>query len=87
MSQAALDQVHQQEGEIVEHVAGGDPGIEFDGIEQHRLSFEQHDIAEMQIAVTAPHEPCALARIEQRTQPRQRGACRVAERAHLIGRE
>ena len=53
--QPALDQVHQQEGEIVEHVAGGDLGIEFDGVEQHRRAVEQDDIAEMQIAVAAPH--------------------------------
>ena len=31
--QPALDQVHQQESEIVQHVASGDPGIELDGVE------------------------------------------------------
>ena len=60
--QPALDQVHQQEGEIVEHVAGGDLGIEFDGVEQHRRAVEQNDIAEMQIAVAARDPPGALAR-------------------------
>ena len=38
--QLALDQVHQQEGEIVEHVAGGDRRIELDGVEQHRLAVD-----------------------------------------------
>jgi hypothetical protein len=59
--QFALDQVHQQEGEIIEHVAGGDPGVEFDGVEQHRRAIEQNDIAKMQIAVAARDPPEALA--------------------------
>ena len=55
-AQPALDQVHQQEGEIVEHVAGRDQRAELDGVEQHRRAVDQRDIAEMQVAVAAPDE-------------------------------
>jgi len=60
----ALDQVHQQEGEIVEHIAGCDPRIELDGVEQSWFAVEQHDVAEVQVAVTATHQAVALARSE-----------------------
>ena len=52
----ALDQVHQQEGEIVEHVAGRDDLAELDRVEQHRAVVEQNDVAEVQVAVDAADE-------------------------------
>ena len=61
--QAALEQVHQQEGEVVENVARSNDVAEFDGIEQNRLAVDQHDIAEMKVAMDAANEaaPAALA--------------------------
>ena len=38
--QAALDQIHEQKSEIVEHVDGGELWIELDGVEQHRLAVD-----------------------------------------------
>ena len=62
---SALDQIHQQKGEIVEHVAGRDTVVEFDGVEQHRLAVNQDDVAEMQVAMAAANKTGALARIQQ----------------------
>src|ERR1019366_6264075 len=87
LRQLALDQVHQQEGEIVQHVAGGDLGIEFDGVEQHRRALEQHDIAEVQIAVTPTYQASTFARGEQRANALQCTTRRVGERAHRLRRE
>ena len=61
----ALDQIHQQKGEIVKHVARGDAIVEFDGVEQHRLAIDQDDIAEMQVTMAAANKTGALARIQQ----------------------
>ena len=60
--QPALGQVHQQEGEIVEHVARRDQRAELDGVEQHRPAVDQHDVAEMQIAVNAADQAALRAR-------------------------
>src|SRR5581483_9402193 len=62
----ALQEVHQQERKIVKDVPGGDDVAELDGIEQYRLAVEQDDIAEMEVAVNAAHEPRAASRAQQR---------------------
>ena len=54
-----MNQIHQREGEIVEHIRRRDDGIEFDGIEQQRPAVHQRNIGEMQIAMTTAHEPAA----------------------------
>ena len=79
----ALEQVHQQEGEVVEHVARRDDVAELDGVEQHRLAVDQHDIAEMQIAVDAADEAAASALAQQRDDAVVGGAARARERIDL----
>ena len=59
-----MAEVHQQERQVVEHVDAGDVVIEFDGVEQRGTPVEQHDIAEMEIAVTDAHETAIAAAIE-----------------------
>ena len=59
-TQALPRQVHQGEGEVVEDVDVGDLVGEFDGIERHGLSGQQHDVAQMEVAVAAPHRPGRL---------------------------
>ena len=59
-------QVHQQEGEIVEHVDAGDGIVELDGIEQPRPPVEEHDIAQMQIAVAEALQPGPGPHVQQR---------------------
>ena len=51
--ESALEEVHQQEGEVIEDVARRDDVAEFDGVEEHRSAIDQDDIAEMKIAVDA----------------------------------
>ena len=67
--QAALDQVHQQEGEVVKQVAGGEDRIKFESVECDRLAVENGDIAEMKVAMAAADQALRAARSEQRTQP------------------
>ena len=73
-----VEEVHERKGEVVENVGGGDDGIELDRVEQHRPVVDKDDIAEMGIAVTAPHKSgvCALPdQGKQRVEPAN--ACRV----------
>ena len=62
-------QIHQWEGEVVEHVAGGHPVVELDGVEQNRVPVDQHDVAQMRIAVAAPDPPRAPALAQERPDP------------------
>ena len=86
-AQPAFDQVHQQEGEIVEHVAGADQLAEFDSIEQHRLAIDQRDVAEMQVAVDTADEPVCAARFEQRPDAGVSLASCLRERLDLLCRK
>ena len=60
-------EVHQQKGEVVEQIDGGERLVELDGVEQHRLPLPEHDVVEVQVAVHAPHTACCRA-------PRKAGA-------------
>ena len=66
-----MDQIHQREREIVEHIRGGDSGIELDGIEQQRFAVHECNVGEMKIAVTMPHESLPGAPREQHLDLRQ----------------
>src|SRR5215471_9400603 len=68
--QAALGQVHQQEGEVVKHVARRDQRAELDGVEQHRAAVEQGDVAEVQVAVDVANEAASPTLDEKRTNAR-----------------
>ena len=52
---AAGIEIHEQEGEIVEHVDGGERLAELERIERHRRVVDEHDIAEVEVAVAATH--------------------------------
>jgi len=54
--ETALPQIHDQEGEIVEHVASGHGLVELERVEQNGLAVDDRDISQMQIAVAAPHK-------------------------------
>ena len=72
--ETALDQIHEQEGEIVEHVARRDQRAELDGVECDRPAAEKHDVAEMKVAVETPNEPPISALDDERTDARVGGA-------------
>ena len=84
--QPALGQIHQQECQIVEHVARRDQRAEFDGIEQHRPALEQDDIAEMEIAVDAADEASRALEQERMNAGIGRSA-RAREGVDALGRK
>ena len=62
--QPAVEQVHQQEGQIVPDVDAGDSIVELDSVEQHRPSVQPHDVAKVEIAVAAAYPAADPARFE-----------------------
>jgi hypothetical protein len=60
-----VQQIHQSESEVVEHVDSRHLCVELYGIEQHGLLLDQYDIREMQVAVATAHEAPATALLQQ----------------------
>ena len=58
----AGDEIHQQKGQVVQDIAGGDHRVELDGVEQDRLAVDECDIAEMQVAMQAANKATRAAR-------------------------
>ena len=61
----AMVEIHQQESQVVQHIDARQLFGELDAIEQQRPSVDQTDIAQMQVAVTAPHLARLPALVEQ----------------------
>ena len=57
LRQAAMPQVHQQEGEVVEHVDRGDRSLNSMQSKSVGTAVEEADVAQMQVAVAAPDPP------------------------------
>ena len=74
-----MQQVHQREAEIIEYVDRRNHRIELDGVEQHRMAIDHHDVFQMQIAMAAPHLALAAALFQQRLEARERGAAFLIE--------
>ena len=86
----APPQIHHEKGQIVEHVPARDRVVELDGVEGRGLSVEQHDVAQVEIAVALPHEAGRAAAVQkgrlalelgqrrsgQRRRCRRSGGCR-----------
>ena len=92
--QSALAEIHQQKGEIVEHIDRGEPVVEFDRVEQDGRAVDLDDVAQMQIAVAVAQIASPRPRLEQ---GRERGEpvaacarkvdCRLARQHICIGGE
>jgi hypothetical protein len=67
--EAAVVQVHQKEGEVVEGIAGAEAFVEFERVEGHRTAVEENEVGEMQIAVAAPDVPFRRAPCQERRDP------------------
>ena len=63
--EAALAEIHEQEGEIVEHVDRGERIVELDRVEQDGLALDLDDVAQVKIAVTVAHIASPRPRFEQ----------------------
>ena len=70
--QSARPQIHQKKREIVKHVARRDRLVEFDRIKQDRPVFDQDDVAQVEIAMTAADLTLIFALEKQRGEPRER---------------
>ena len=64
-TQAAIEQVHDKEGEVVEDVDRGQPLAELQAVEQHRPAVQEHDVGEVQVAMAAAHRAGLPAAVEQ----------------------
>src|SRR4029077_1139715 len=80
----ALDKIHQQEGEVVEHIAGGHERIELERVERDRAALDQRDVAEVQITVAAANETLGPAREQQGAHARKCGAACGGERRDSV---
>ena len=49
-------EVHHKKRKVVEDVGAGNLVVELDSVEQRRFPVEEHDVAQMKIAVTLTHE-------------------------------
>ena len=56
LRQSSPPQIHQEKREIVQDVRAGNLVVELDAVEQRRSPVQQHDVAQMEIAVTLPNE-------------------------------
>jgi hypothetical protein len=63
--QAAVHEVHEEEGEIVEEVDRGDRVIELYAVKEDGPPILEEDVAQVQIAVRPAHEAAEAARVEQ----------------------
>ena len=55
----------KKEGEIVKHVDGREPVVEFDRVEKPGPSLPMHDVFEMQVAMTAADKTLSLPLFDQ----------------------
>jgi len=60
-------QIHQRECEVIEYVDSRHLRVKLDGVEQHGLLLDQHDIRKMQIAVATADKTPAAAFFKQGT--------------------
>ena len=56
LRQSSPPEIHQEKREIVQNVRAGNLVVELDAVEQRRSPVQQHDVAQMEIAVTLPNE-------------------------------
>ena len=77
--------VHQQERDVVQNVGGGETLVELKGIEEGRHAVDQAHVAQMQVAVAAPHVAVRTAAIEERCE-RLDGRLRAPAKLVDLGR-
>jgi hypothetical protein len=82
--QAALPEIHHQEGEVVEDVGGRDRLVELDRVEQHRPPVDQRDVPKMKIAMAAADGTGGAPREKERPQRRECRAHGRSERRRFV---
>ena len=56
-------QIHDEEGQVVENIYGGNLFAELDGIEKNRPAVEDDDVGAMHVAMAATYKPPSLRRL------------------------
>ena len=64
-----MPEIHDQKGEIVENIRDSKRLVELDCIEENGRTIDQGDIAQMKVAMAAPHLAFAAAPQKQRLSP------------------
>ena len=79
-TESAFGNVHQEEGEVIEYVDCRQVFVELERVGKRRLATDDDDVAQVKIAMTAPHIAlgCPLSQhsgnaVELLTRPRDQG--------------
>ncbi len=64
--QAAIFQVHREEGEVGADIGETERLVEFDAVEQHYPAVDQRGVAQVDVAVAFADEALRLALLEHR---------------------
>ena len=67
--QPSPPEIHQEKREIVQDVGAGNLVVELDPVEQRRSPVQQHDVAQMEVAVALAHEAGLATSFEQLRAP------------------
>ena len=81
-----MREIHQQEGEIIEHVDAGEGLAELDAVEERRPPVQEDDVAEMKIAVAMPDLALIASCVEQGADLREhhaRGCGEILDRLRI----
>ena len=76
-----VPEVHQQKRQVIDHIDTGNLVVELDTVEQRRLTVQQDDVAEVQVAVTLANETGPPPPVEEIAAPLER-CLRIAGDAH-----
>ena len=87
MAKPAPIEVHEEKGEVVERVDGRDRLVELYGVEEHRPTLPQHDVAEVQVAVTAAHTTPPGALVQRLGGPSELSLGVAAEAGSILAGE
>src|SRR5262249_40054422 len=61
----AMAQIHQQEGEVIEHIDAGERAVEFNAVEERRPVAELADVSQMEVPVAEPDLAVPTALLDQ----------------------
>ena len=76
-------EVHEKKGDLAHDVDAGQPGIEFDAVEDHDLPAHRHHVRQVQVPVAVPHPPAPFARLDEVTMALELGLGPGAEGCQL----
>src|SRR5262249_58523667 len=61
----AMAQIHQQEGEVIEHIDATERAVELNAVEERRPAAELADVSQMEVPVAEPDLAVPTALLDQ----------------------